>query len=117
MNQRKSFLTRMEKLLQEKKVELLERMASFNSKQTEKHDIGDVGDEALASSMQKVQNSVLNVELHEINKIDAALNSLVHGEYGFCHECNEEVSIQRLENYPYASRCITCQEVYEENKS
>lgn len=104
----------MEKALQEKKAELRELMEALDNKKVEKEAIRDAGDAALASSMEKVQNSVLNVELEEINKIDAALNSLVHGEYGFCQDCNEEVSVQRLEHYPYASRCITCQEIYEE---
>ena len=117
MNQRKDFLTRMEKALQEKKAELRETMAALDNKKVEKEAIGDVGDAALASSMEKIQNAVLNVELEEINKIDASLNSLVHGEYGFCQECNEEVSMERLEHYPYASRCITCQEVYEKEHS
>ncbi len=116
MNHRKDFLERMEHALQEKKSELLVAMESLNQKKSEKQEVGDVGDEALASAMEKIQNSVLNVELDEVNQIDAALNGIIHGEYGFCQECGDEISTQRLEHYPYASRCIACQEIHEKQQ-
>ncbi len=113
MKQRKDFFERMELALKEKKNELLIEVNSLNEKKPEKQDVGDIGDEALASEMDKVQNSLLSAELQEVAQIDFALNLLHQGEYGLCQDCSEEISMQRLEHYPYAQRCIGCQEVYE----
>jgi DnaK suppressor protein len=113
MNQRKDFFERMEHALREKKNELLTEVNSLNNKKPEKPEGGDICDEALNSEIDKVQNSLLSAELQEVAQIDFALNLLVHGEYGLCQDCSDEISTQRLEHYPYAQRCIACQELHE----
>ena len=44
----------------------------------------------------------------EIRKIDAALQRIEEGEYGYCVECGEEIAEKRLEVNPAASHCIRC---------
>lgn len=44
----------------------------------------------------------------EIARIEAALQRLEEGEYGYCVECGEEIAERRLEIDPAASHCITC---------
>lgn len=116
MNQRKDFFERMEVLLKEKKKELLIQVNSLNNKKPEKQEGGDIGDEALASEIDKVQNALLSAELDEVARIDFALNLLVQGEYGLCQDCSEEISEARLEHFPYVQRCISCQELYEKEE-
>jgi len=43
-----------------------------------------------------------------IQRIDAALNRLDNGEYGFCVECGEDIGEKRLAVDPAAAFCITC---------
>ena len=40
-----------------------------------------------------------------------ALVARLHaGDYGVCHECEEEIPEKRLRALPFANRCLTCQE-------
>ncbi len=44
----------------------------------------------------------------ELRRIDAALERLEEGDYGFCVECGEEIEAKRLEVDPAAPRCAGC---------
>jgi DnaK suppressor protein len=48
-----------------------------------------------------------------IDKIDAALQRINEGEYGYCEETGEEIGIKRLEARPVATLCIEAQENHE----
>jgi len=41
-------------------------------------------------------------------QIDAALKRIDDGTYGTCTNCDNEIPVQRLEAYPWASLCIDC---------
>jgi DnaK suppressor protein len=44
----------------------------------------------------------------EIRRIEAALQRVEEGEYGWCVECGEAVDTKRLEIDPAAARCAGC---------
>jgi len=44
----------------------------------------------------------------ELRRIDAALQRLAEGEYGYCVECGEAIEPKRLEIDPAAPRCRDC---------
>lgn len=44
----------------------------------------------------------------EARRLRAALARLDEGEYGYCLDCGEEISHERLELDPAAPRCIGC---------
>lgn len=44
----------------------------------------------------------------ELRRIDAALNRLAQGEYGYCVECGETIQEKRLVIDPPAPRCAEC---------
>lgn len=44
----------------------------------------------------------------ELRRIDAALNRLEQGEYGYCVECGEAIEEKRLKIDPPAPRCAAC---------
>ena len=46
--------------------------------------------------------------LMEIRKIDAALQRIGEGAFGWCEECGEEIAVKRLEIDPTALLCVTC---------
>ncbi|MFH1831966.1 MAG: TraR/DksA family transcriptional regulator [bacterium] len=75
--------------------------------------VQDSGDEALSLSMEKIKNSLEQTEIDELRLIDDALKRISRGEFGLCIDCGEAISEKRLENSPYAARCIVCQEAFE----
>ena len=42
--------------------------------------------------------------------LKASLDKLSNDDYGICQECDEEISIQRLQIKPESIYCINCQE-------
>ena len=48
-----------------------------------------------------------------ISKIDEALERLEAGEYGYCEETGEPISLKRLEARPIATRSVEAQERHE----
>jgi len=75
--------------------------------------VQDSGDEALSLTMENLQNSLQQTEMDELKLIDGALNRIDKGEYGVCLDCGTPISERRLETFPYAARCIICQEALE----
>ncbi len=47
-------------------------------------------------------------------EIRVALARLEDGTYGICADCDEDIAPNRLRAVPWASRCIRCQELFEE---
>ena len=44
----------------------------------------------------------------ELTRIDAALERIESGDYGFCVNCGEEIAPKRLDFDPAAPNCIDC---------
>jgi RNA polymerase-binding transcription factor DksA len=44
----------------------------------------------------------------EIRMIEAALERIAEGEYGFCTKCGTEISEERLDVLPYTPFCRAC---------
>lgn len=47
-------------------------------------------------------------EQAEIRRIDAALQRMAEGEYGFCVKCGEEIAAARLDLIPDTPFCAAC---------
>ena len=47
--------------------------------------------------------------------LDQALERVQSGTYGFCHNCGQPISRERLEAVPHARLCITCKANEEKN--
>ena len=41
-------------------------------------------------------------------EVDRALEKVDEGTYGFCDECEQSISPERLEAMPAATMCVTC---------
>lgn len=50
-----------------------------------------------------------------LNTVERALEKIHHGTYGRCDRCGAEISQERLEALPWATQCIDCQQLLEEN--
>jgi len=79
-------------------------------------EVQDAGDQALTSTMEALSSSLQDSKVAEYHRIVKALTMLEEGTYGICVDCQEPISDKRLKSYPDATRCIACQEVYEERR-
>jgi DnaK suppressor protein len=44
----------------------------------------------------------------ELDRIDAALQRITSGDFGFCIQCGEDIGLERLEFDPTTPLCIAC---------
>lgn len=77
-------------------------------------EVQDLGDQALTSTMELLSSSLQDSRVEEYNRIVRALQMIEDGTYGICVDCSEPISEKRLKSYPNATRCIACQEAFEE---
>ncbi len=68
----------------------------------------DVEERAVERELDEVLEGIGNVEMHEAQAINAALDRISAGEYGYCVECGEKISEERLDAVPYAPKCAKC---------
>ena len=47
----------------------------------------------------------------QLEELRAARTRLAEGEYGICENCGEDIAAKRLEVVPWAIRCVSCQEL------
>ena len=65
------------------------------------------------SRMDALQTQAMDLEIErlhhqEVQRIDAALQRIGEGEYGYCVACGEEIAAKRIENDPTTPVCINC---------
>lgn len=113
MKQRRAFFDKVKEQLIERQQDLARAIDNLTNEELTDKQVMDSGDEALSLSMEKLQSSLEKTEIDELNLINQALKRIDSGEYGICIDCGEMISQQRLEYYPYAARCIICQEALE----
>jgi DnaK suppressor protein len=73
----------------------------------------DIADRASLETEAGVELRTRNRYLKLISKIDAALDRIATGEYGYCEETGEPIGLRRLEARPIATLCIEAQERHE----
>ena len=56
-------------------------------------------------AMSKASNQRRQLKLHQIT---AALKRIENNDYGYCHECEEDINPKRLEHSPTSTFCIEC---------
>jgi DnaK suppressor protein len=65
------------------------------------------------SRMDALQGQAMNKAIalrrrQKILAIDAAIERLCEGEFGYCVKCGDEIALKRLELDPTASMCLGC---------
>lgn len=66
---------------------------------------GDTGTETYMIEQEKGFKKQLE---DTIEKIDESLEDIKSGRYGYCDNCDKEISEGRLELIPYAKSCLEC---------
>ncbi|NHN78900.1 RNA polymerase-binding protein DksA [Azotobacter chroococcum] len=77
---------------------------------------GDPADIGSAEEQRQWQLRVLEREKRLLDKIDAALERLAHGAYGWCLETVEPIGLRRLLLRPTATLCIEAKERQEQRE-
>ena len=73
----------------------------------------DIADRAQAEADRALELRTRDRARKLISKIDAALQRIADGSYGYCEETNEPIGIRRLEARPIATLSIEAQERHE----
>ena len=71
-------------------------------------DTNDLGDTASITLGREIDYTLGEHSQSVLGEIDAALARIEAGTYGTCTNCGNEISVGRLEAYPWASLCIDC---------
>ncbi len=78
--------------------------------------VHDAGEESVAELLADMSLSTLDREVDELRDVEAALARVADGVYGKCTDCGDDIGRERLDAYPTAKRCLTCQTKYETDK-
>ncbi|MEC9183468.1 MAG: RNA polymerase-binding protein DksA, partial [Pseudomonadota bacterium] len=73
----------------------------------------DMADRASLESDRALELRTRDRQRKLISKIDEALERLEAGEYGYCEETGEPISLKRLEARPIATLSVEAQERHE----
>ena len=77
------------------------------------HDVRDLESHAKAISERDDEFAMNEHETAELGALAEALERLDAGQYGECKDCGVEIPETRLNAYPAALRCISCQTTFE----
>jgi RNA polymerase-binding protein DksA len=78
--------------------------------------VHDAAEESVAELLADMSLATLDREVDELRDVEAALTRVADGVYGRCIACGDDIGRERLEAYPTAKRCLTCQTKHETDK-
>jgi DnaK suppressor protein len=112
MNERQREYFR-QKLQQWKEDILREARETLQHLQDESQNHPDLADRASSETDRAIELRARDRQRKLISKIDAALQRIEDGSYGFCEETGEPISLKRLDARPIATLSIEAQERHE----
>lgn len=75
--------------------------------------VHDKQEESLSVMLTEINLAMLSQHQHELKNLERALTRMDNGEYGSCIDCDAPIALARLQAYPTAVRCISCQAIHE----
>jgi DnaK suppressor protein len=112
MNDRQAEYFR-QKLLGWKDEILRETKSTLRHLQDENQNHPDFADRASSETDRSIELRARDRQRKLIAKIDAALQRIEDGTYGFCEETGEPISLKRLDARPIATLSVEAQERHE----
>ncbi len=107
-------LPAIKKQLLQRRKELEEELKQLYQEKFSDDQVQDVADQALSSTMESLKSSLQGTKLDEYKRLSLALEMIEDGTYGKCVDCHTDISEKRLKLFPNATRCLVCQELFEE---
>jgi DnaK suppressor protein len=78
------------------------------------HEVVDDVENSGAGIQEGIELSLIQMKAQTLGAVDEALVKVEAGTYGYCVECTEEITEQRLRALPFAVRCTTCEQKREQ---
>ena len=101
------------KLLSWKADLLVETRETLEGLQCTTRNIPDVADRASEETDRSLELRTRDRQRKLVTKIDAALQRIAEGEYGYCKVTGEPISLKRLDARPIATMSLEAQERHE----
>lgn len=79
--------------------------------------VHDAQDDSWAEERDEELQAAMRHDRSELADIKQALGRLHNGNYGVCIDCGAAIGYARLEAYPTAKRCLSCQGTHERRPS
>jgi DnaK suppressor protein len=111
-------LKRFKKILEDSKKSVLSSARKTLAEEAT-FDTDDLPDEIDLASSEYQQSMIFRLrdrEKYLLEKIDRALERITDGSFGICEQCDDEISIKRLEARPVTTLCIRCKEEQEKEE-
>jgi DnaK suppressor protein len=111
----KTQLKKFKQLLESKRDDIIRRAQQTLSEDMTL-DANELPDEMDLASTEYLQSFTFRLRGREktfLKKIQRALEKIEDGSFGLCEECEQPISIKRLEARPEAPLCIRCKEEQE----
>jgi len=111
-NGQKPNLARYRKVLEAKAEEVRRSMSAQKAAQVvARLDVpSDEGDLSQQHHEEWIFLNRNTIDMKLLREVSDALHRIDHDQYGICMECDEPISLKRLEAVPWARYCVTCQE-------
>lgn len=115
----KAQIEKFREILHEKRTRLFEeaKRTLDNDMVIEADERMDEVDQASSEYMQAFSFRLRGRERFLMGKIEHALRKIDEGTYGICEECEETISLKRLDARPEAQLCIQCKEAQEKEEA
>ena len=104
------------KLLDWKQDILRESQGTLDNLQEENNHMPDVADRASSETEKALELRTRDRQRKLISKIDSALRKIDTGEYGYCEDTGDPISIRRLDARPIATLSLEAQERHEKDE-
>ncbi len=104
------------KLLNWKDDILKESKGTLDNLQEDDKNLPDIADRASSETEKALELRTRDRQRKVISKIDAALRRIETGEYGYCEETGEPISLRRLDARPIATMSLEAQERHERSE-
>lgn len=101
------------KLLNWKQEILDESQSTIVNLQEDNTQLPDIADRASSETEKALELRTRDRQRKLISKIDAAIRRIETGEYGYCEETGEPISLRRLDARPIAMLSLEAQERHE----
>lgn len=101
------------KLLAWREEILLESKGTLDGLQEDSLQLPDIADRASSETDKALELRTRDRQRKLISKIDSALRKIDIGEYGYCEDTGEPISLKRLEARPIATLSLEAQERHE----
>lgn len=95
---------------------LREAKETLENLQEENSNLADLADRASSETDRSIELRARDRQRKLIGKIDAALERLNDGTYGYCEETGEPINIKRLDARPIATLSVEAQERHEKRE-